>query len=369
MRKQNAELIAAVQKNGKWGFIDENGELAIACTLYAAKGFENGKARVKKEATGPWYYVDKNGIFHQEKPVPCPPGKIVGPFKDGIAKVGSYVTKVYTSSETVYDNVADFDGHTEYTSTSCTWVEHAYMNEDGKLLTGYDYQSHDLEWRWDEISDGLIRVVDARTMRCGYMDKTGRLVIPCKWDSFSGTFHEGMANTCKYVLGAFPKEGFINKKGEMVIKKRWEQAGDFHEGMAWIKLKSLHDLYSYINKQGVTVISAHFWKYCGDFHEGLAVVRQDGEYGLWGYIDKSGKYAIPCHWEGAGDFHEGLAAVKENGLWGYIDKKGNLVSPCQWDAYGEFCNGVAVVKKGDLLGCLDRAGNLITPCKWDDIRR
>ena len=150
----------------------------------------------------------------------------------------------------------------------------------------------------------------------------------------SDNFHEGMCQNWKMIL-MFSKEGFINTRGEMVLKKRWETAGDFHEGLAWIKTNEKNKRYSYINKLGITVISPHVWERCGDFHEGMAWIQQDE---LCGFIDKTGKNVIPCQWGWCKDFHEGLAAVRKEGCWdwGWIDKNGNVVIDCKWEGAGDF---------------------------------
>ncbi len=45
---------------------------------------------------------------------------------------------------------------------------------------------------------------------------------------YKGDFHEGLA----VVMDANGKYGFINKTGKVVIPCKWESAGDFHEGLA-----------------------------------------------------------------------------------------------------------------------------------------
>lgn len=51
----NAEMIAAVQKNGKWGFVDSDGKEVVACQYSGAKSFSNGMAAV--QINGKWGYI------------------------------------------------------------------------------------------------------------------------------------------------------------------------------------------------------------------------------------------------------------------------------------------------------------------------
>lgn len=60
----------------------------------------------------------------------------------------------------------------------------------------------------------------------------------------------------------------------------------------------------------------------GDFHEGLAWVRENN---LYGYIDGNGRKKIVCAYSDANDFNGGRAEVKKDGEWFYIDTAGNKV--------------------------------------------
>ena len=83
------------------------------------------------------------------------------------------------------------------------------------------------------------------------------------------------------------KRGFKDSSGRVVIPGQWELAGDFSEGLAYVKDSS----------------------------------------GKYGYIDKSGRVVIPCQWEDAWPFSEGLAKVKDgSGKWVKIDKTGKIFS-------------------------------------------
>ena len=48
------------------------------------------------------------------------------------------------------------------------------------------------QWTYQDIEEeGMSRVKDSNG-KWGYLDQTGKLVIPCKW-KFAYDFHEGMA--------------------------------------------------------------------------------------------------------------------------------------------------------------------------------
>ena len=161
------------------------------------------------------------------------------------------------------------------------------------------------------------------------------------------------------MIGLSGKWGFIDKQGYTVIPCKYDNAGSFSEGLAWVKL---NDKYGLINKQGNTVIPCKYddaWS----FSEGLAAVKLNGK---WGFIDKQGNTVIPCKYDGAESFSEGLAAVKLNGKWGFIDKQGNMVLPFKYDIAESFSESLAWVKLNDKYGLINKQGNTVIPCKYDD---
>src|SRR4051812_3708412 len=91
--------------------------------------------------------------------------------------------------------------------------------------------------------------------------------------------------------GLFPiiqndKCGYIGKTGEIIIPIKFEQCLDFSEGFAPVQLKGK---WGFIDRSGNIAIPARFDEARWAFHEGLAAVKV----GLrWGYIDKEGAFAI-----------------------------------------------------------------------------
>ena len=102
--------------------------------------------------------------------------------------------------------------------------------EDLKTLLAASRESEMINTGWTKRGDffsGLARVQDDNTDKYGFIDKTGKVVIPCKWKD-AWDFHEGLAP----VKDANGKWGYIDKTGKLVIPCQWEDAGYFHEGRA-----------------------------------------------------------------------------------------------------------------------------------------
>lgn len=185
----------------------------------------------------------------------------------------------------------------------------------------------------------------------GYVDKTGKLVIPMKYLA-AGNFEEGLA-TVKTEVGDKQLCGYINKSGVFVIKPLYFPADQFCEGLAAVafqpttkndswKVNTSYN-WGYINKDGHSVIGYKFLN-ASRFSEGLAAIytnnRAAGEV-TTGYIDRTGNLVIKVKGIKAKPFHGGVALV-ESGL---INKSGRLVLP-----YRMKINNSMIVQINEQLG-------------------
>ena len=151
------------------------------------------------------------------------------------------------------------------------------------------------------------------------------------------------------------KAGFINTKGNIVIKPKLKDAGHFSENLA--PFESNNGKWGYINTKGEIVIKPQF-DWAISFHEGLGLV-QVGK--LWGYIDRNGKIVIEPKFEEASSFEEGFAVIgyydkdfvwtthqRPNGKWqrNFIDKTGKLKFVKPFDIISRnFDGGIAIVSR------------------------
>ena len=196
-----------------------------------------------------------------------------------------------------------------------TFPLHPFKNSEGKYGFRDWYEEVAIEPQWKEVNTHFVRKEDIVYVKdfndlYGFIDYTGKLVVPCKWKKAS-IYREELVAVCD----ENDKYGFIDREGKTVIPFQYSNALWFAEGLA-------------------------------------AVMNEKGE---WGFIDKTGFLVIQYQFNGkAMSFSDGLAnvAVKDpkNGKlkWGYIDKTGNVIVPLEWDdAFSYYKNlGKATVKKG-----------------------
>jgi hypothetical protein len=258
------------------------------------------------------------------------------------------------------------------------------------------------------FEDFLSPLFSERTGKYGYIGTTGRFVIPLQYGN-AGDFSEGLApvkvgGKWGQSQGAFVGKvygngrwGYINKKGEMVIKPQFVDrqhsgfydpgAFPFSEGLALVNIPfkkldlkefwidSFFSHWTYIDKMGKVAVNIEgevfpfpnefSGSFAGRFSEGLAV------YGCaeFGFIDRKGVDVIKPVYAKASPYSEGLAAVaiKREDLpayrdieWGYIDKTGKVVIPFQYEGADSFSEGMAPVNKHrELTGFTNRKGQWV----------
>lgn len=115
----------------------------------------------------------------------------------------------------------------------------------------------------------------------GFINKWGNTIID--FDSIYGDrFSEGL---CSAGLGFNGLMGFVNKRCEFVIPRRYSVAMDFKEGRAFVQENGKWGL---IDRMGEYVVEPMFddWEY---FENGLSKVRKDFNYGV---IDRFGHYML-----------------------------------------------------------------------------
>jgi len=141
-------------------------------------------------------------------------------------------------------------------------------------------------------SPKLFVIWDARG-KFGYMDSSGKVVIPPQFDQ-AYPFTEGVA-----AVRIGDQAGFIDPSGKPVAPFRFYTASPFSDGVAEVSViegsgQKRHFPCGYVDHALQFVIEPQTKFSCEEpFHEGFAVVTTyDDGYGatLYGYQDKTGKY-------------------------------------------------------------------------------
>jgi len=170
------------------------------------------------------------------------------------------------------------------------------------------------------FSGGMAAVQAATDGKWGFVNRSGKLVIPCTYVAVS-PFTEGIA----LVTGADGRRQFIDVSGRPAIPGAFVDAGRFCDGRAPVQIE---EKWGYIDRQGTLVIPSIYDR-AEPFANERAVVERADTYGI---IDRSGHAIVEPRLGYIGPFHGDLAilaleAGPDTGFpdRGYIDRNGKIV--------------------------------------------
>lgn len=106
--------------------------------------------------------------------------------------------------------------------------------------------------------------------------------------------------------------GFIDKKCNVIIKPKYQNAHSFYEGLAAVLSKNDKGIFKwgFINKKGEKIIDFKFSRQPSSFSEGMAIVENKN--GKKGFIDMSGKVIIDPVYDYLTGFYKGIAIAKKD---------------------------------------------------------
>lgn len=307
-----AEILVAAKpfKNldGKYGFHDESGKVAIRPIFDYAFAFDVNDASVVFKGD-PLTMRGLYGVIDKK-------GKEIVPMKYAYIGLGD-------------DGV------------------YAFRNADGKMGL-INSQGRELA---APVFDSIFVNRDGMRMvklsgKSGFIDNNGRLVVEAELDD-AGEFFAGRAAAKKN-----GKWGFIDKTGRTIVPFEFDHAKAFIQGHAAV---SRNGKYGFVNESGKLVIDFQF-EDTGLFSEGFAFVKKGGK---WGYIDTAGKAITEFKYDSNTNydrFENGMAIVIHNGKRGYIDKTGREIIVPQYDNALPFRNGKAKVRINGREFFIDKSG-------------
>lgn len=219
-----------------------------------------------------------------------------------------------------------------------------YLNSNGDLL---DYKYIDASI----FNEGMACVVKKNGSPM-LVDKEFNVVAELNFAKRVGVFIDGLA---KFMNGK-NKWGFINKKGDIVIRPVYDNVNSFSDGVALVKKGEQK---GYINKQGEEIFPfTDRYSVLGDFNEGLAPYSSGNGVG---FLDKNGEKAIRAkeNREDVGVFNNGKALYKTDGLWGIMDNNGKRLVYPKYSTPLIFTDGVSFYYQDGKVGFVDEEGNKI----------
>lgn len=325
-RKNERTYLFPVEENGKWGYINQYGELIIPYKFDGADDFYEGLAGVKVDSL--WGFIDTTGII-----VIKPNYNLIGIFSEGFCSVGVWAHRKYDISFVIKRDgtiafippVSSFlnfkFGRSQIIVEDEVWI----IDTSGSKIINIDCK----EAQESPMNEGILRVYCSNNANLSdstkYFDKDGKLLLAYSGFGF-GVFRCGLA---KIILND-TSICYVDKKGNIKIKNlnRNYIYEDFSENRA-VVFNTDSRLSGVIDTLG-NVIVPYKYKTIYNYHEGLAAFCTNDEK-HWGFLNQQGDTVIHPFkdeiWISKGFFH-GLCKVISEGNtnhWGYINKKGEFV--------------------------------------------
>jgi hypothetical protein len=308
--------LAAVTKDGKWGFIDKSGTLVIPLELDYGGAFQEGVRWIYDPYDGLYGAIDRSG-------------EIRIPFEyDGLADKGFQEGLAWVRKEEKWGaidktgNVVipfEYDHSTHYLhglAPVCKDGKWGYIDKTGGMVLSLadceflpEGQYIDgAEWFIDGL-DGLARVsIRGSVGPNGYafIDINGSLIIP-PGPLLVFPFVEG--------LSAFEqngKWGYMDKTGKIVIPCEYDETMFFSDGLARVLKKNKR---GYIDQNGTVVFPIEF-DYDGLYdalNEELVLGKKRGQLGIY---DRNAEPVLLFDFEEVYyDADDGLFFIKKDGKW------------------------------------------------------
>jgi hypothetical protein len=277
--------------------------------------------------------------------------KSAGAFNNNLAKALKDSLWGYINTEGIYVIKPQFTLANDFSEGLAeVWMnnKHCFIDTLGQVMFETSFRNA------GKFYSGMSRVYSNEGYTKGFINTKGELVIKPKY-LYAEDFSEGMTNVA---------DKFLDKSGKTVLQSSgYKIIKGFSEGLAQVNLRN--EVPAYINSKGkialnlknLHVTSAY------SFSDGMAVVSRSDDDHKSGYININGKLVIPFNYVEAHGFSEGLASVKKeiNGKYGYINKRGESAIKYRFTEvpFDGFQNGLAFVKENGKWGYINPKGEYV----------
>ena len=202
--------LAAVKKNGKWGYINNMGKMTVPPIYIEVRDFHEGKAAVKTDKGWGYINLDNKMII---------PDKFYDArdFSEGVAAVKSSI-----KTDKINDDGYEGEYYGHYNDLE-SW---RYIKEDGTLA---------FEGFFRDVStfhDGVACVFNEKNWY--YINKKGSIVYRTKYDNYYPVhYSDGLIPN---IGGDFGDEwGFSDLSGKWIIQPQYRSVTEFCDGLAVVE--------------------------------------------------------------------------------------------------------------------------------------
>lgn len=305
---------AAASKDGKWGYLDFDGNIALPFEYDGCSKFSGNYATVKKDNRT--FIIDKTG-------------------REICDKVEKLRFGCEDPLEGYWAGIKD---------DKC-----GLLDDAGNFILPCEFDEIE---RW-----GITRLISVmKDGKRGVYDLSGKEIIKIEFDYIGTPRTEGVPVRLSPVR--WEKEGVVTTDGRFIIKPGEFKSCSVDEKGGVIVVENKDGKAGLRAFDGSEITPCVFDRINAFSDNGMAQAKIDGKFGL---LDNKGQWVIPAEYEGIEDMSEGLVGAKKDGKWGFINDKNEwVIAPAYDRIYRDFENGYAIVLNNDKSILINRAGKELT---------
>ncbi|MFA4985245.1 MAG: WG repeat-containing protein [Candidatus Brocadiia bacterium] len=370
------EGYAPAELDGKWTFLRKDGSHLTDVEYDEVSDFEHGRAVVA--VGGKYGVIDGDGTYiipmiydHLLLDVAQPVGWITVGKKTGLISLDGKVI-----CEPLFDDYEQFEGSCAAVELDGEWN---FINTRAEPQFDVPLESVDTRNDYAIVSrggrSGCFNLVTCAKSELIYDDfeplwdgpmllalKNGNQVVlsPDTCKELTPEFDEiGMCRDDMWTYEFNGLWGILDSSWKVIVKPEYLEIRDFVNGLAAVR--SLAG-WGFVDEKGIAVVAPGFagvldWS-------GEAAMARLGCDGRAALVEGSG-FVLRGTFDEVGEFKVGLAPARQSGKWGFIDTSGRIRIPMQFDFAGSFSLGLAPVCLGGKWGYVNCSGAQVIPIVYD----
>ena len=324
--------LACVHLNGKYGFVDLNGEEVVPPSYDYAADFSEGLACVLLD--GELGYINNKGTIA----VPFRNYDWCGAFKEGLASFSVYGKYGFTNKKGEWQIVAMYDSVEQFEhGASIASIDNKYgvIEKRGKTIIPFKYQYMRRTYK------GNFYEVKLRN-RIGIINCDGDTIIPINYHYIDHDIDlDNDTNKVLTVVMRNHKFGFVDKTGKEVIPLIYDSVNGFEDGLAVVEVNSK---YGIIDEKGCVVVPL-IYDLILNSHNNFSVLLD----GKWGAITNTGAICIAIKYQSLSFADKNLALAVYHNKLGCVDSHDNIVVPFEYAPHfrSYYGNGLMQLRRLD----------------------
>jgi hypothetical protein len=371
-----------IKAGGKYGLMDEKGQVILPPTYSFIFPFENGVA--KAQIGSNFKLIDKEG-----KSILIPEYEYIGDFENGLAlivkdkKVGITDTKGEIIIEPQYERLSIENGIIRARKDG-KW---GIINAQNKSILPFEYQyistfseniaiiRKDNLWGFLSNQNNVPKIILEPSIKADFINEVRNGMAKVSSERYIEEDGYGTKNAF------YKKNGIIKTNGTWILEQKYSFIEDniFEIGDELVLIEE-NSKVGYADKTGKVIVEPLYSAIENNFSstyyakKGISEVKQSN---LIGYINHEGKQILPLEFSKVTNFY-GIYDVKDavtvaqkgNNKYGTIDRHNNTIIPFEYDFIGmdNRNDTLSFVKQNNSWGVINPFGKTVVPLIYSSVK-